>query len=193
MPREPHQSSGLSRRAALGVAGTATVALGLSPVSRVAAQDATPSALATHPIVGAWNSLTPAGPAIGIFLPDGTNLVTVPATQAGPNGVAFISTQAGRWEPVSAHGVHFTSTQWHSDAQGVFIGSVTVDGYPVVSEDGQTLLDDQSRSVVTVRDASGAIVQEVPGTGAPAVTGHRMAVGAPGFPQEMPETGTPTS
>lgn len=180
-----------SRRSALRGAAAAA-ALGLGTASRVAAQGATPGALATHPIVGTWNSVTPAGPAIGIFLPDGTNLVTVPATQAGPNGVEFISTQAGRWEPVSARGVHFTSTQWHSDAQGVFIGSVTVDGYPVVSEDGQTILDDQSHSVVTVRDASGAIVREVPGAGAPPVTGSRMAVSAPGFSLEMPDAGTPT-
>lgn len=194
MPHDSHRTaSPLSRRAALGGVGIAAAALGLQPVSRVTAQDATPSALATHPIVGAWNCMTPAGPAIGMFFPDGANLVTVPATQAGPNGVEFISTQAGRWEPVSERGVHFTSVQWHSDAQGVYIGSVTVDGYPVVSEDRQTLLDDQSRSVVTIRDAAGATVQEMPGAGAPPVTGVRMGIGAPGFPMGMPGAGTPTS
>lgn len=186
--------AGLSRRTALSGAGMITAALAAgTQLSRVTAQDATPSALAAHPIVGVWNSMTPAGPAIGIFLPDGTNLVTVPATQVGPTGVAFISTQAGRWEPVSDRGVHFTSSQWHSDVNGVFIGSVTVDGYPVVSDDGQTLLDDQSRSMVTIRDAAGALVQEIPVTGAPPVTGVRMAVGLPGFPLAISGTGTPTS
>jgi hypothetical protein len=198
MPREtlPAPSS-LNRRAALGSVGVAAAALGLGPVSRVAAQEATPDAammaMATHPAVGTWNAMTPGGPVIGVFLPDGTNLVVVPATQAGPNGVEFISTQAGRWEPVSERGIHFTSVQWHSDAQGIYTGSVTVDSYPVISEDGQTLLDDQSRAVITIRDATGAVVQEISGAGEPPVTGVRMDVGAPGFPGGMSGTATPTT
>ena len=60
-----------------------------------------------------------------------------------------------------------------------------------MSEDGQTLVDDQSQVPITIRDAAGVIVQEVPGAGAPPVTGIRMGVGAPGFPQN-PGAATPT-
>ncbi len=187
----------MRRRAVVFSAVTSALA-GVTTLRRsAAAQDATPDAammaLATHPAVGSWNAMTPAGPVIGVFLPDGTNLMAVPATQAGPNGVEFISTQAGRWEPVSERGIHFTSVQWHSDATGVYTGSVTVDSYPVISEDGQTLLDDQSHAVITIRDATGAVVQEISGAGEPPVTGVRMDVGAPGFPAATSESATPTA
>jgi hypothetical protein len=183
----------ISRRTALAGIGATGLSLALAANTRQAsAQEATPDALASHPIVGVWNSITPGGPALGLFLPDGTNIVGIPATQAGAQGVEFVGTQIGRWEPVSERGIHFTSVQFHSDANGTFTGSVTVDGYPVVSEDGQTLIDDQSQVMITIRDATGAIVQQVPGAGSPPVTGTKMGVGSPGFPEVTPSA-TPTS
>ncbi|MFL5759110.1 MAG: hypothetical protein ACJ789_05185 [Thermomicrobiales bacterium] len=183
---------GLSRRAALGRVAAVGAALGLGGFRHATAQDATPTAMASHPIVGVWNVITANGPAPGVFLADGTNIIAVPATQAGPQGVAFVSTQVGRWEPVSERGIHFTSIQLLSDANGVYTGSVTVDGYPVVSEDGQTILDDLSQTIATIRDATGAIVQQAPAAGSPPVTGNRMEVGAPNFPAGTPVAGTPT-
>src|SRR3712207_8577442 len=53
-----------------------------------------------------------------------------------------------------------SGVQIHSNAEGTYVGSVTVDGYPVVSEDGQTILDDQSQGKITIRDAAGAITQD---------------------------------
>jgi hypothetical protein len=44
--------------------------------------------------------------------------------------------------------------------------------------------------MVTIRDAAGAVVQQLCGVGAPPVTGVRMGPGAPGFP-EAPIGGTP--
>ena len=137
--------------------------------------------------------MPPAGPAVGFFLADGTTIQGLPATQAGPNGVAFVSTQVGRWEPTGPRSVHFTGIQRHSDAKGTYTGSVTIDGYPTVSEDGQTLRDDQSKAVVTIRDAAGAIVQTIPGAGSPPVTAIRISVGSPGFPTGKPTAATPTS
>ena len=103
----------------------------------------------------------------------------------------------GTWEADSDRRGHFTATQLLSDASGAFLGSVTVDGYPEVSEDGQTFVDDGSKVMVTIRDATGAVVQQIPGAGAPPVTGIRMAPGAPGFPEGgaagTPVAGTPTS
>ena len=179
----------VSRRTAL--AGLGAGGLGLAVTARGAAQDAT-NEMANHPIVGNWMVTTGAGPAMAVFLADGTNIQGLPATQAGPNGVMFVSTQVGTWEPVGERGVHFTGVQLHSDANGILVGSVTIDAYPVVSEDGQTLLDDDPRSGPIIRDAAGTVVADLRGTGPPA-TGVRMGVGAPGFPAGTPAAGTPSA
>jgi hypothetical protein len=110
-------------------------------------------------------------------------------------GVEFVSPYAGTWEADSDRRGHFTATQLLSDAGGPFLGSVTVDGYPEVSEDGQTFVDDGSKVMVTIRDATGAVVQQMPGAGGPPVTGIRMAPGTPGFSEgtiSTPMAGTPT-
>lgn len=182
-------SDAVSRRAALAGLGAGGVGLAIAAHGRAsAAQDA--DALANHPIVGAWHAITPGGPAPGMFFADGTALIVVQATQVSPWGVTFVSAQPGTWEPVSERGIHFTGVQLHSDATGTFVGSVTIDGYPVVSEDGQTLFDDQSQGTVTIRDATGAIMQEISTAGARPVTGIRMGVGAPGFPDGSGATPT---
>jgi hypothetical protein len=175
-------SSAVTRRTALAGIGAGGLGLALAAAARpAAAQDA--DAMANHPIVGVWNVMTPGGPAPGIFLPNGIALTTPQVTQAGPNGATFCASQAGVWEPVGERGVHFTGVQIHSDADGSYTHSVTIDGYPVVSEDGQSLLDDQSQGMITIRDANGTVVDQFPAAGAPPVTGTRMAVGAPGFPE----------
>ena len=76
-------------------------------------------------------------------------------------GVEFVSPYLGTWEADSDRRGHFTATQLLSDASGAFLGSVTVDGYPEVSEDGQTFVDDGSKVMVTIRDATGTIVQQM--------------------------------
>jgi hypothetical protein len=146
--------------------------------------------MAEHPIVGLWNLTTPIGPALCLFFPDGTAIFVPPATQAGPNGVEFVSSQPGTWEAVSERGIHFTGVQLHSDANGNYIGSVTVDAHPTVNDDGQTLLDDQT-ATVTIRDAAGNIVQEISVPGDPPATGIRMRVGDPDFHEVA--AATPTS
>ena len=180
-----HTDRFVSRRTAL--AGLGATGAGFAIASRPAvAQDAA-TEMANHPIVGAWNAMTPGGPVINFFFPNGFALMCPQVTQAGPNGVTFVASQPGVWEPVSERGIHFTGIQLHSDADGAYVMSVTIDGYPEVSEDGATIVDDQSRAVVTIRDAGGAILQEIPGAGAPPVTGVRMSVGSPGFPESAAE------
>jgi hypothetical protein len=191
MSQESFRSpSSLNRRTALGGVGAAA-ALGLGHLHRAAAQDATPDAMANHPIVGAWMVSTPAGPSLAVFFADGINIQGLPATQAGPMGVSFVSTQVGTWEPTGARSVHFTGVQWHSDANGTLTGTVTIDGYPEVSDDGQTLRDDNPESGPTIRDAAGTILDVL--RGGPPVTGARMGVGSPGFPEGTPVTGTVTT
>ena len=189
----PRQSDHvISRRATLAGMSAGGFALTFAPRGRTPPPgDATAEAMANHPIVGNWMVSTPAGPAMAVFLADGTNIQGLPATQAGPNGVEFVSTQIGSWEPVSERGVHFTGVQLHSDANGNFIGTVEIDAFPVVSEDGQTFLDDDQRSGPLIRDAAGNVVANLRGGGPPA-SGVRMGVGQSGLPTGKPASGTPT-
>ena len=83
----------------------------------------------------------------------------------------------GSWEPVSDLGIHFTTVRLTSDADGNLTGSIQVDGYPVVSEDGLVHTDTSPETTVTIRDAAGAIVDVIPG--APNVTATRIGVGSP--------------
>jgi hypothetical protein len=158
------------------------------------AQAATPDALASHPIVGVWNVTTPGGPSLAVFFADGTNIQGLPATQVGPNGVTFVGPQVGTWEPTGPRSIHFTGVQLHTDAAGTFTGTVTIDGHPRVSDDGQTFIDDAPETTITIRDATGSVVEVIKSfPGDPPATGVRMSVGAPGFHDGTPTAGTPTT
>jgi hypothetical protein len=155
------------------------------------AQEATPDAMATHPIVGSWMVTTPAGLAMAVFFADGTNIQGLPATMSGPQGVTYVSTQVGTWEPIDEHGIHFTGVQLHTDATGTLVGTVTIDGHPTVSADGQTLCDDNPESGPTIRDAAEKVIDVL--RGEPPATGVRMGVGNPGLPGTTSMAGTPTT
>lgn len=135
--------------------------------------------LSEHPLFGTWMASTPGGPALSTFAGDGSVVMAVPATADGPLGVVFVSSEVGTWERTGERSAHFTAVQLLSDAQGNLVGTLTIDGYPVVSEDGQTLLDDGTQATFTIRDAAGAVIEE--NSGGPPITAVRMAVGAPGF------------
>jgi hypothetical protein len=191
--------SGFNRRAVLGSAGALAATLGLGRGARPAhAQEVT---LTDHPLTGTWLAMAnpvladdPQFPAPSLFAADGTVLLVFPASQVGPQGVFFNAPVMGVWEPDSERRGHFTAIQLMAAADGTFLGSITIDGYPEVSADGQSFSDDGSKVMVTIRDATGAIVDQVMPTGQPAgrpVTGVRMGVGAPGFP-DAGEAATPT-
>jgi hypothetical protein len=186
-------AASLSRRTALAGLGAGGIGVALAAPGRIAAAQEAPSdAMASHPIVGVWMVAAPLGPALAVFFADGTNIQGVPTAQAGPQGVTFTGAQVGTWEPVDERRVHFTGVQLHSDTNGTFTGSVTIDGHPRVSDDGQTFIDDAPETTVTVRDAANAVVDVIPGPPAPPATGVRMGVGAPGFPAATPAASTPT-
>jgi hypothetical protein len=190
--RTSGSDASLSRRTALVGLGGGGIGVALATRGRIAAaQDAQSDAMATHLTVGAWMASTPSGLAPGIFFPDGTVIVTVPVTGNSPLGTTYVSTQPGTWEPVSERGIHFTGVQLHSDANGNYVGSITIDGHPVVSEDGQSLVDDSPESGPTIRDAYGNVLDVL--RGGPPVTGVRIGVGAPGFPEASPAASTPTT
>lgn len=189
-----------SRRAALGGVGIAAAALGLTSVSRVAAQEATPSAMTSHPMVGAWLVMNPGDPPHAspvILSADGTTMVgDVPATIDPQLGLVFQGTPLGVWEPVGERGVHITYVQGLATADGTYNGTFTLDAYPVASEDGESFFDDGAKVHVTIRDAYNVITLEAGGEGAdpitPPVHAQRMHVGNPGFPEGTATAGTPT-
>ena len=118
----------------------------------------------------------------------------MPTAQAGPQGVTFTGVQVSTWEPISERGIHFTGVQLQTDANGAFVGSVTIDGHPRVSEDGQTIIDDSPETTVTIRDAAHNVVAVLTGEDlGPPATGVRMGVGASGLPTGTPTAGTPTT
>ena len=180
----------MRRRSVLlsAASGALTGALTLGRSPGVAARQGTVS-LADHPMTGTWLAMANQAPgAAQVPVPsylgaDGTVLLVFPPTQVGMQGVEFVSPYMGTWEAETARRAHFTATQLLSDANGAFLGSVTVDGHPEASEDGQRFVDDNTLVMVTIRDAAGAVLQQVSGAGAPPVTGIRMAAGAPGFPE----------
>ena len=161
-------TAAVSRRTALAGIGAGGLGLALATTARGgAAQDAA-AEMAGHPIVGVWNATTPGGPSLATFLADGSATFANPPTAADPtHGVVYQSSSVGTWEPVSERGIHFTASLVITDANGVHVGYYTNDAYPVVSEDGQTLVDDQSQGTVTIRDAAGATVQAFATAGAP--------------------------
>jgi hypothetical protein len=195
MSRDPLFSvSGLNRRRMLGSAAALAGTLGLgSHVGHTSAQEVTPDAMASHPIVGVWMVTAPTGPALAVFSADGTNIQGVPTAQAGPQGVTFTGAQVGMWEPMDERSIHFTGVQLLTDAAGAFVGSVTIDGHPRVNDDGQSFIDDAPETTVTIRDAVNTIVAVIGGPPAPPATGVRMGVGSPGFPAGTPAAGTPST
>lgn len=112
MKRSPVLStSGLSRRAALGRVAAVGAALGLgSRLGRVAAQEATPSAMASHPLVGAW--IVDRNPDDPTELPT-TNVLTPDGLLIDPSvGVA------GVWEATGERTGNFTLTAIFTEGGG---------------------------------------------------------------------------
>ena len=174
-------TNSVSRRAALAGLGAGGLGLALAASPRPAAAQDAATAMATHPLVGTWMTGTGTGDfGVAHWDADGDMTLNGLLPTPGPDGtVIHGSPFAGVWEPDGARGIHHTMMALTYDAAGAVTGSVTVDGYPVANEDGNSFWDDGTRAVVTLRDATGAVSQET--VGVPAVAGVRMAPGKPGY------------
>jgi predicted methyltransferase len=180
----------ISRRTALAGLGAGGLGLALTAATRNASAQDAAADLAGHPNVGVWMVESPIGRAIAVYSPDGSVITALTASQAGPQGVVYASTQIGTWEPTGERGTHLTVVQLLSDGAGAYAGSVTVDAFQEVSEDGQTWMSGAG-STITIRDAADNVVQEI-ADGPPAM-GVRMGPGAPGFPEGTPTAATPAA
>lgn len=191
----------VSRRTALAGLGAGGVGLAMTAAyQRSAAQDATPD-MASHPMVGTWlTGRSAADIDVTYWAPDGTMIVSGNLVSVGQNGaLGFSNIPMGVWEPVSESGIHFTFTAANFDAAGNYTGNATVDGYPVASDDGSTFWDDGSQVRVTIRDATGAVVQVIGEDGSvPGIGGVRMVPGNAGYDELLSflaskQSGTPTT
>jgi hypothetical protein len=192
------QSKSVSRRTALTGLGAGGIGIALAATTRQSNAQADAADMVNRPMVGSWLVASRLGPSMTIYGPDGSFLDSGLAIEAGPNGNAFLSSTIGRWEPISERGIHFTAVQVQSDANGNYLGSLTVDGHPTASEDGRTFSDDDPETTLTIRGAEHAIVRVITPYAAndgsvPPRTGVRIDVGLPGFPEATPEAGTPTT
>ncbi|MCC6944763.1 MAG: hypothetical protein IT335_09315 [Thermomicrobiales bacterium] len=192
-------TSGLSRRTALAGIGAGGLgwAVAAATVARPAmAQD---DDLA-HPLAGTWQTLagpmlpeTPMVPHISRFAVDGTCTLFAPLSDFGPDGPFLQTPYVGIWKPYDERRGQFRASQTVSDLEGHVTGGVTVDGFPLVSEDGLSFEDDGSMVQITIWDPSGAIIDSFPGGVGRPVRGRRLTFENLAFPEPLANDGTPTS
>ena len=169
--------------------GGGGLALALAASSRGALAQAAPD-YSSHPLTGMWLAMANPGlpenpqfPAPSLFTADGFVVLVFPPIEMGSDGPLFVGNAAGVWEPYDESTGHFTVVQALSAPDGSLVGSVTINGFPSVNDDDMSFTDHQDKSYVTIRDATGAILQEIPpGPGGRPVNAIRMAVDSPGFP-----------
>jgi hypothetical protein len=198
--------SHVSRRTALAGLGAGGLGMAALATSPAAAQD-TSVDMAKHPIVGAWLAgRAPNDIGVTLWSADGTMTNnTGPAIGAGADGALVYSDPTiGSWVPVSDRGIHFIFTHRMYDPTGKLVGYGTVEGYPVVSDDGASFWDDGTQVTVTIRDANATVLQVLgPGMTDAGIGGVRLIPGTSGYdemlamlasrPPASPEAGTPPS
>jgi hypothetical protein len=153
---------------------------------------------ASHPMVGTWLVRTPDGSlGVNYCRLDGTWSHTgAPLMPPAEGTVTYIAAQNGLWEPDPENewGIHFVSIQGMFDASGVYIGTWIIDGYPTVSEDGQTLSDDWAKSFITIRDANDEVINVIRDDGTiPPIASVRLTPGELVFPPLHAPAATPES
>jgi hypothetical protein len=174
----------------------------LLPAARASAATAVAKVdYSDHPFCGSWMTMAmpsydggPPVPAVSINFADGSTYYSFPVAQRGNDGVLFVSGHAGIWEPYDEWTGHFSNVQFISNIEGDIVNIITVDGYPRVSDDGQSFFDDFKLSTVTIYNAQGEVLAEIPpGSPAPPITGVRMSPGFFGFPPSGTPEASPVS
>ena len=189
-------TSSLTRRSALAGLGAGSIGMALAKPASAAIPTA------GHPAVGTWLLMGPgtsATPTILMLTADGlavscgmvNHIKSAAISPAGyPGGamgaaahgpVVFSSPSMGFWEATSDRELHVALTAIETDGDGGFTGTTTIESFPVLGEDGMSFTDDGLRTSATARDATFSVVAATTG-GPQALTAHRLAAGAAGFP-----------
>ncbi len=178
-------ASSMSRRTALTGLGVGALGASLGAVHHVSAQDATPSAMATHPIIGTWiidRDITTATEAPSIVV------VTTDGGVIDPSqGVA------GAWRVTGSRTVEWTLVGTLPENGGY----VVVRSTPEVDETGMNLTGTDS---VTIVAPDGSVITSFPGSSAgvrlPIEPVEAIGTPLPGIPTWSPAPpagATPTS
>lgn len=184
-----------NRRSTIAALTGAGLGIALATTGTAVAQE---TDHASHPMVGTWLVRTPDGSlGVNYCRPDGTWSHTGSPTSPPADGtITYLAAQNGLWEPDPENelGIHFVSIQGMFDDTGLYTGTWIIDGYPTVSEDGQTLSDDWTKSYITIRDANDEVINEIRDDGTtPHIAGVRLAVGQVVFPPLHEPAATPES
>ena len=194
MHRHSLSPSRVNRRAALGGAGAVAAAVGLGRVERATAQEATPGALANHPLAGTWAAITPGGVVPQTHHADGAIIAAFPPNYVDPVlGLTFQGPALGQWESTGERSGRFMILQALTDGAGTYVGTFQLAADLEASEDGQTWSGTDTAHAI-MRDVGNAIIfDEVLSFDTP-VTGIRMGATIESIvlPVATPTAGTPT-
>ena len=179
----PRPTASVSRRSALAGlgAGGLGVAFAASPHG-ASAQDASPAAMAGHPIVGTW-----------IITRDVTNTTQVPVVVIFTADGGFIDPgqgAAGAWETTGPHSAAMTIIPFIGDGYGVVRATWEID------ESGETM---GGSAALTILGTDGTVMATPPSFNSTAIRLHvepmdKQGSGVPGFPVWTPApAATPTS
>ena len=158
------------------------------------AQEATPAALAEHPLVGTWAVGTTGGVVPQTHGPDGSFIAAFPPNYVDPAlGLTFQGPGLGRWESTGARSGRFTFLQTLSDGAGTYIGTFQLAADIETSEDGQTWSGTNEARII-VRDASNVVTFDQVVTFDTPVTATRIGatIESVVLPPVTQMTGTPT-
>ena len=149
--------------------------------------------LADHPLTGLWLAMVELASRPGtfmavptIFSPDGFVLLSFPVTEFIESEVKLKGAAIGTWEPVGPRKGHLTAIQVMSDTTGAYEGSLTIDAYPSVSDDGLTFEENLEESVLTVRDNRNVVINVLRHDRPRGMAARRMSPGQTGFPDGAP-------
>ena len=190
----------MRRRSVLASAVTGALASAFAVGHTSLAQEATPPALAGHPLVGTWAVMTIGGLVPQTHGSDGSFIAAFPPSYLDPAlGLTYQKgvhrgSGLGRWESTGERSGRFTFLQTLSDARGDSVGTFQLAADLEVSEDGQTWSGTNEAHVI-VRDAENAITLDQVVTFDTPVTATRMGATiesvVPPMTRSMVSTPTP--
>jgi hypothetical protein len=164
----------MRRRSVLVSGLTGAFASALAVGRTTMAQEATPGALANHPLAGTWVVMSTGGLVPQTHGADGSFIAAFPPTYVDPGlGLTFQGPGLGRWESTGARSGHFTFLQALSDGAGASVGTFQLAADLEASEDGQTWSGTDEAHII-VRDAENAITLDQVVTFDTPVTATRM-------------------
>jgi hypothetical protein len=170
----------MRRRSVLASAVTGALASAFAVGHRSLAQEATPPALAGHPLVGTWAVMTPGGLVPQTHGSDGSLIAAFPPSYVDPAlGLAYQKgahggSGLGRWESTGERSGRFTFLQARSDSRGESVGTVQLAADLEVSEDEQTWTGTGPGVHIVVRDATNTVTLDQVVPIDPPMTATRM-------------------